>query len=449
MTRYRKVQWLYILVDTLSAVMIWIAFLAFRWLVYDGRIAFISEALVPAFHFWNAMILYPIGCLLVYYLSGYYIRPLDHKIGEEFVTTFVSSVIIAFGAFFIIIIDDNVQSYQRYTWSLLTLFAMQLLGSWIPRLILTLIVQHFIGGDRRTVLVGDIDETRKLRQQLHGRRVDAVLLPSELAAFHDIKKEKDIQEVIIALSHDVGNKRLYKIIRRLYPEQVEISFSAHVYDMLTGAARIRDLSGEPLVTVTRPRMADWELCVKRAFDVVMSVLALIFLSPLMLFLALLVFFTSKGCIIYRQERIGMYGKPFYILKFRTMIDDAEHGEPQLSSAADSRITPVGRWLRRYRLDELPQFWNILRGEMSIVGPRPERRYFINKIEREAPYYCLIYKIRPGLTSWGPVRVGYTDTIEKMVSRLNYDIVYTENMSLGLDMKILFYTVGIIFNGKGQ
>jgi lipopolysaccharide/colanic/teichoic acid biosynthesis glycosyltransferase len=128
---------------------------------------------------------------------------------------------------------------------------------------------------------------------------------------------------------------------------------------------------------------------------------------------------------------------------------SEGGTPQLSADNDPRITKVGKFLRKYRLDELPQFWNILIGDMSIVGPRPERRYFINQIEEKAPYYCLIYKVRPGLTSWGPIKVGYTDTLDKMVRRLNYDIVYLENMSIALDVEIMFYTIGVIVNGRGK
>lgn len=197
-------------------------------------------------------------------------------------------------------------------------------------------------------------------------------------------------------------------------------------------------------------MTDSELCIKRAFDIVASTAGLIVLSPLFAIIALQVKLGSKGPVIYSQERIGLYGLPFHIYKFRTMVADAEaEGVPQITHDNDPRITRIGRWLRKYRLDELPQLWNILRGDMSIVGPRPERPYFIEQIMKEAPYYCLLYKVRPGLTSWGPIRVGYTDTVEKMIERLNCDVVYVENMSILLDLKILFFTTGVILYGKGK
>ena len=197
-------------------------------------------------------------------------------------------------------------------------------------------------------------------------------------------------------------------------------------------------------------MTDAELCIKRAFDIFASATGLVLLSPLFAIIALQVKLSSKGAVLYSQERIGKYGLPFNIYKFRTMVANAEEeGLPQLTHDNDPRITRIGHWLRKYRLDELPQLWNILCGDMSIVGPRPERAYFIEQIMTDAPYYCLLYKVRPGLTSWGPIRVGYTDTIEKMIERLNCDIVYVENMSLLLDLKILFYTTGVILRGKGK
>lgn len=235
----------------------------------------------------------------------------------------------------------------------------------------------------------------------------------------------------------------------LYPKSVEIAVRPRLYDILTGAARIDEVGAPPLVRITEHKMSDAGLCIKRAADIVAALLTLVLLSPLYALLALLVALSSRGPILYRQERIGKHGLPFRILKFRTMFVDAEGETPQLSADHDPRITPVGRWMRRYRLDELPQMWNILQGDMSLVGPRPERAYFIRQIEERAPYYCLLYKVRPGLTSWGPIRVGYTDTMDKMVERLNCDIAYVENMSLALDVKILFFTVGVLVRGQGQ
>ena len=189
--------------------------------------------------------------------------------------------------------------------------------------------------------------------------------------------------------------------------------------------------------------------IKRLIDYILALTGLVVSSPLLVYIALRIRHEGGGSVFYMQERLGRGGKPFRLIKFRTMYVDAEReGIPRLSSSADKRVTRVGHVLRRYRLDELPQFWNILKGEMSIVGPRPERRYYIRQIVEHAPYYCLVYRVRPGLTSWGPIRVGYTDTVDKMVERLNYDIIYMDNMSLKTDLKILLFTFEVIIKGKG-
>jgi lipopolysaccharide/colanic/teichoic acid biosynthesis glycosyltransferase len=427
--RRKKYQLIYMLVDFMSAMLVWVAFLLFRWLVYEGRMFSVDTVLIPMFNFYWPLVLYPLGCLFVYYLSGYYLRPLRRPYSRELRRTLVSSLIISVGAFFLIVIDDPINGhYDRYLTSLLVLFVLQFVGCYLPRLLVTYIAHTF-------------DDRAPRRYTIRSK--------DEVIEFEKAHAQQAYDEVILDLKSKNKEEEMYMLISRLYPANVEISVVPSLYDMLTGAAVIADVADQPLIPITEHKMNDAGLCIKRAFDVVVSLMALILLSPIYVLVAIAVWSTSSGPIFYLQERIGLHGIPFKIIKFRTMRMHAEKDMPQLSLHNDPRVTRVGKFLRKYRLDELPQFWNILRGEMSIVGPRPERRYFINQIEEQAPYYCMIYKIRPGLTSWGPIKVGYTDTLEKMIRRLNYDIVYVENMSLGLDLKIMFYTLGVIFKGKGR
>lgn len=204
-----------------------------------------------------------------------------------------------------------------------------------------------------------------------------------------------------------------------------------------------------MIEVNPQIMPAWQFSLKRGVDITASVLALLVLSPLFLILAVCVKFSSPGSVFFLQERIGKHGRPFRIVKFRSMYADAERNGPQLSSSTDARITPFGRWMRKTRMDELPQFWNVLKGDMSLVGPRPERQHFIDAIIELAPHYRHLHKVRPGITSWGQVKFGYAENVQQMIRRLKYDILYIENMSLAMDLKIMAYTVLIIFKGDGK
>ena len=464
----KKIRYQYIASDVIASVIVWILIIIYRKTIYYGYLSKNVELYFPNFDYASTIALFPIACVFVHYLSGYYVNPIKDSKITEFFTTFISSFIISIVVFFALMIDDIVASYVYFYYSLLVLFTLLFVVTYLFRTILRANIRHNFRSKKMTIntlIIGTGENAQKIAGDIeknsYFNTVSGFIIadPTEktvqaekiIGNINDLTKcveSKNIQDVVIALD-DASEQKIFTLINKLYQFNINIQFTPRLYEILTGKTRIYRYGINPLVNVSEPSMSDWEQSVKRAFDIVFSFFALLLLSPLMLYLAIQIKRDSKGPVIYRQERIGKHGKSFNIFKFRTMYDRSENGVPKLSSPDDDRTTPIGRIMRKYRIDEIPQFWNILIGDMSIVGPRPERKYFIDQIIREAPYYCLLYKINPGLTSWGPIKIGYSDTLEKMIERLNFDIVYLENMSIVNDMKILISTFEIIFKGKGM
>lgn len=316
-----------------------------------------------------------------------------------------------------------------------------------------------IGGNERAVRM--VEEIRLLRKdpgyrfegfiQVNGSDTHLDGIMPNLGKVNDIQRvieSNEIEEVIIAIGSS-DHEILERILNSLEGLNTAIRIIPDIYDILSGSVRMSSIYGAPLIEIDRQIIPQWQVSIKRLMDWTVSVIALAVLSPLLCFVGLLVLVTSKGPVFYLQERIGRHGVPFRIIKFRTMFVNAEKSGPQLSRDDDPRITPVGRFLRKSRLDEFPQFLNVLRGDMALVGPRPERAYFIDQIVKRAPHYRHLQKVRPGITSWGQVKYGYAENVDEMVQRLRFDLIYIENMSIALDFKILFYTVLTVLRGSGK
>jgi exopolysaccharide biosynthesis polyprenyl glycosylphosphotransferase len=461
----------YLMSDYLAALFSWTCFYAFR-KAYIEPLKF-GYKIPISFdeRFYLGLLLIPVFWLVLYYSAGYY-RDVYRK--SRLSELWHTILICLFGViilFFALILDDTIQSYSNYYLSFLALYSFHFTLTYIPRLIITTHTAHkihnrvigfntiVIGSNRQAV---DIYLEIQNQERSSGNNIIGFVNVNDkpkymlqkhiphLGSLDELKKvirRHKVEEVIIAIDPSEHDK-IGRIINSLIDSNVIIKAIPSMYDILTGKVRMNTIFGTPLILVSHQLMPVWQENLKHFIDIVISILAMTVLSPLCIFMIIGIKLTSKGPVFYSHERIGRYGKPFKIYKFRSMFVGAEKNGPELSSKNDDRVTRFGRFMRKHRFDEIPNFINVIKGEMSLVGPRPERKYFLDRITEKAPHYIHLLKVRPGITSWGQVKFGYAENVEQMIKRLRYDLIYIDNMSLYVDIKIIIYTLITIFKGRG-
>lgn len=452
-----------ILTDAIICVATWIIFYYLRTLIYDYGFR------IPA-GFYLGLSLYTIGWLTLHFLAGAYQPLYLQSKFAEILRTISTSLIGCLALLFFFILKNPHENNNTYYLEFISLLIPNLLlfaiarWSWLHKAKKQLQCGSVFFN---AMIVGNADEAKRFIHSFQQSKenqgyqiaafvaVDAtenkntifsVPVWSGMQAIGAVINELAIEEVIITV--DKKNRGLItELLQQLSDKEVNVKITPDRVDIISGALHTSNVLGVPLIDIHSGVLPSWQQNLKRLLDLFLSLLMLLVLSPLLLIAAIRVRLSSKGPIFYSQERIGYKGKSFMMYKFRSMYVDAEQHGPQLSYAGDHRVTPWGKIMRRWRMDELPQLWNVLKGEMSLVGPRPERKYYIDQIVKLHPEYKYLLKVKPGITSWGMVNYGYASTIDQMIERMPYDLLYVENIGLALDIKILFYTIQFVFAGK--
>ena len=462
----------YVLLDWIASVVTWSIFFCFRKTLEPVN-AFEDFSIVyEDKNFWIGIIVIPFAWLVLYMLSGFYqkvyFKSRVRELGQTILVTLIGAIVL----FFAIILDDNITNYRYYYTLFAILYLLQFTLTYIGRLTITSITAKKIHNGElgfNTLIIGSNGNACAIYKEITGQKfssgsnivgfvnvLDKDVYKVEkyiprLGNYKDmiqVIKDYDIEEAIIAIERS-ETETIDRLLVMLESTNVTVKIIPLMHEFVFGAVKQEGIWHASLIQVTPEPMPVWQRVAKRMFDIVASILVIVILSPVYLFTAIMVKRSSPGPVFYKQERIGQHGVPFKMLKFRSMYINAELMGPQLSTDDDPRITKWGKFMRKVRLDEIPQFFTVLGGKMSIVGYRPERQFYIDQIVQKAPHYRMLLMVKPGITSWGEVKFGYASTVDEMVERLKYDILYVENMNLAVDIKILIYTALIVIQGRGK